>query len=161
MKYLWSPWRMEYILSERRNGCVFCEELDRPDGPDNLIIFRGESSYVILNRFPYTSGHLMIVPYVHKASIEDLNAEIRTEIMELTARAMRVLREEYHPQGFNLGMNIGEVAGAGVLDHVHLHVVPRWGGDTNFMSTLANTRVLPEILRDTYERVMKSWEMTV
>jgi ATP adenylyltransferase len=103
----------------------------------------------------------MIVPYVHKASIEDLNAEIRTEIMELTARAMRVLREEYHPQGFNLGMNIGEVAGAGVLDHVHLHVVPRWGGDTNFMSTLANTRVLPEILHDTYERVMKSWEMTV
>ena len=116
---------------------------------------------MILNRFPYTSGHLMIVPYVHKASIEDLNGEILAEIMALSTRAMKALREEYHPQGFNLGMNIGEVAGAGVLDHVHLHIVPRWGGDTNFMSTLANTRVLPEILHDTYDRVIKAWEKTV
>jgi ATP adenylyltransferase len=158
LNHLWSPWRMEYILSEKKNGCVFCEELDRPDGFENLIIHRAQFSFVILNRYPYTSGHLMIVPYLHKALLEDLSPEIRAEMMELSAQAIRVLRDEYQPQGFNLGVNIGEVAGAGILDHIHLHVVPRWGGDTNFMSSVAEARVLPESLEETYGRVLEAWK---
>jgi ATP adenylyltransferase len=148
---------MEYILSERRNGCVFCDELDHPDGVDNLIVFRGEYSFIILNRYPYTSGHLMVVPYLHKASLEELNPAIRGEMMELVSKAIRVLRIAYQPHGFNIGANLGEVAGAGILDHIHLHLVPRWGGDTNFMSALAETRVLPELLADTYLRVVDAW----
>ncbi len=150
---------MEYILKEKKNGCVFCDELEKNDGPDNLIIFRGQCSFVILNRYPYTSGHLMVVPYIHKAVLEALNQEIRSELIELSTLSMQVLRKAYQPQGFNLGVNIGKVAGAGVLEHVHMHVVPRWGGDSNFMTSLANTRVLPELLRDTYRRVQETWRI--
>jgi ATP adenylyltransferase len=148
---------MEYILGEKRDDCVFCTELDLPDGPDNLIVSRGQLSFVILNRFPYTCGHLMVVPYIHKASLEALDVATRSDIMENTVHALEALKKEYQPQGFNLGFNIGEVAGAGVLDHVHFHVVPRWGGDTNFMTTLGDTRVLPESLIDTYQRIKKAW----
>jgi len=148
---------MEYITGGKKNHCIFCDEPTRPDGPDNLIVYRGKLSFVILNRFPYTTGHLMIVPFEHQASLEDLSLEIRSEIMELCVYSVRVLREEYHPQGFNIGLNIGEVAGAGVLDHIHLHIVPRWSGDTNFMSTLSDTRVLPELLADSYWRIKKGW----
>ena len=148
---------MEYILGEKRDDCVFCTELDLPDGPDNLIVSRGQLSFVILNRFPYTCGHLMVVPYIHKASLEALDVATRSDIMENAVHALEALKKEYQPQGFNLGFNIGEVAGAGVLDHVHFHVVPRWGGDTNFMTTLGDTRVLPESLIDTYQRIKKAW----
>lgn len=148
---------MEYILGEKRDDCVFCTELDLPDGPDNLIVSRGQLTFVILNRFPYTCGHLMVVPYIHKASLEDLDTATRSEIMENTVHAIKALKKGYQPQGFNLGFNIGEVAGAGVLDHVHFHVVPRWGGDTNFMTTLGDTRVLPESLIGTYQRIKKAW----
>lgn len=158
MDHLWCPWRMEYIQSDKTNKeCVFCTEMSRPDGPGNLIVFRGSRVFVILNRYPYTTGHLMIVPYNHQASLEKLDIETRGEIMELTAQSMVLLRRVYQPQGFNIGVNIGVAAGAGVLDHVHLHVVPRWGGDTNFMSSLAGTRVLPETLEDTYNRVHSAW----
>ncbi len=157
LNYLWSPWRMEYISSEKSDACVFCVELSRPDGTENLIVYRGQQAFVILNRYPYTTGHLMVVPYRHLASLEDLDLGTRSEMMELTAKSLVVLRSEYHPQGFNVGINIGEVAGAGVLDHVHLHVVPRWGGDTNFMSALAGTRVLPEKLEETYSRIKMAW----
>jgi ATP adenylyltransferase len=139
-------------------GCVFCCEAGLDDGLENLIVFRGDWNFIILNRFPYTSGHLMIVPFHHSASIEDLNPAIRQEMMELTNQALRVLREEYHPHGFNIGVNIGEAGGAGILDHVHLHIVPRWDGDTNFMSALGQTRVLPETLEDTFIRVKHRWE---
>ena len=149
---------MEYIQNHKNEACVFCAELTRPDTPENLIFFRGQRAFVILNRYPYTSGHLMIVPYEHKASLELLESETRAEIMDLCTRAIEVLSVVYHPQGFNLGMNIGEVAGAGIADHVHMHVVPRWSGDTNFMSSLAETRVLPESLEDTYWRVKIAWE---
>lgn len=149
---------MEYIVSEKNKyGCVFCNELNRPDGPENLIVYRGQRSFIILNRFPYTSGHLMVVPYEHIPSIEQLDPETRAELMEMATRALEVLRQEYQPQGFNVGVNIGEAAGAGVLDHVHLHVVPRWVGDTNFMLSLATTRVLPETLSDTYDRIRRRW----
>ena len=158
MEYIWSPWRMEYIQSEKsKNGCVFCYEKGREDGPENLIVYRGLRSFVILNRYPYTSGHLMVVPYAHQPSLEDLNADTRAEMIELVAKSLRILKQEYHPQGFNVGINIGEAAGAGILDHVHLHVVPRWTGDTNFMSSLGQTRVLPETLEDSYWRIRRAW----
>jgi ATP adenylyltransferase len=149
---------MEYIQSEKHKEiCVFCDELSRPDGTENLIVYRGYRAFVILNRYPYTSGHLMIVPFVHQASLEQLDAETRAEIMELTTQSMTILRQVYRPQGFNIGVNIGAAAGAGVLDHIHLHIVPRWVGDTNFMPSLAATRVLPEALEDTYLRIRKAW----
>ena len=157
MNYLWSPWRMNYLEEhEMIEGCVFCTAQSRTDGPENLIAYRGRLAYVILNLYPYTSGHLMVVPFEHKASLEELDAPTRAEMMELSTRCMSVLRELYHPHGFNMGINIGEAAGAGVIGHVHIHIVPRWVGDTNFMSATAATRVLPEMLEDTYQRVRQA-----
>jgi ATP adenylyltransferase len=159
MNYLWSPWRMEYILSPKSgDGCIFCEGLKQTDGPENLIVYRGTYAFVMLNRFPYTSGHLMIVPNEHQPSLELLNANSRADIMDLSATAIQVLNRIYSPQGYNLGMNIGNAAGAGISEHVHLHVVPRWVGDTNFMSSVSQTRVLPELLEETYRRVREAWE---
>lgn len=157
MKYIWSPWRMAYIQKHKEEGCVFCEAQGMPDGPDNLILYRGQQAFVILNRYPYTSGHLMVVPYTHEASLEGLQPDERAEMMELTTQIMSLLSKEYNAQGFNIGVNIGEAAGAGIIEHVHLHTVPRWTGDTNFMSTLGGTRVLPETLEDTFHRLQKSW----
>jgi ATP adenylyltransferase len=149
---------MEYILSPKSGeGCIFCEGLKQTDGPENLIVYRGTYAFVMLNRFPYTSGHLMIVPNEHQPSLELLNANARTDIMDLSARAILVLNNLYSPQGYNLGMNIGNAAGAGISEHVHLHVVPRWVGDTNFMSSVSQTRVLPELLDETYRRVREVW----
>jgi ATP adenylyltransferase len=159
MDYLWSPWRMEYILSPKSGeGCIFCEGLRQADSPGNLIVFRGKHAFVMLNRFPYTSGHLMIVPNEHQPSLELLSAQTRADVMDLSARAIQVLNNLYTPQGYNLGMNIGSAAGAGISEHVHLHVVPRWVGDTNFMSSVSQTRVLPELLEETYRRVSEAWE---
>jgi ATP adenylyltransferase len=158
MDYLWSPWRMEYILAPKPDeGCIFCDVLKFEDGLENLIIYRGPQAFVMLNRFPYTSGHLMVIPYQHRASLELLDATSRLDIMDQAARALQVLELLYKPQGFNLGINIGGAAGAGILDHVHLHVVPRWVGDTNFMSAISQTRVLPELLEETYRRVREAW----
>jgi ATP adenylyltransferase len=154
MNYLWSPWRMEYIENpHKEDGCVFCNAQTLTDGTENLIAHRGEHSFVILNRFPYTSGHLMVIPFEHKSNLEELDAITRAEMMELTSRCTTVLKNIYNPQGFNVGVNIGEAAGAGVVGHVHIHIVPRWKGDTNFMSAVGETRVLPEALEETYRRV--------
>jgi len=159
MKYLWSPWRMKYIQANKKeNDCVFCKIQKMPDNKENLIVFRGEAAYVVMNRYPYTSGHILVIPYIHKPNLEVLDAETRAEMMELVTRSMRILRSVYHPQGFNMGANIGEAAGAGIAPHVHLHIVPRWSGDTNFMSSLGETRVLPEALEETYHRVKEAWE---
>lgn len=145
---------MEYIEnSNKEDGCIFCNAQEKEDSAENLIAFRSERAYVILNRYPYTSGHLMVVPFDHKPNLEELDPLTRAEMMELTSRCMTVLRKIYNPQAFNMGANIGEAAGAGVKSHVHLHVVPRWAGDTNFMSILGETRVLPESLENTYQRV--------
>ena len=158
MDQLWSPWRMKYITNnENPSGCVFCNAIQMEDGSQNLIVTRGKMAYVIMNRFPYTSGHAMVVPYEHQPSFENLGAETRAEIMELITQVVAVLRKIYNPEGFNVGANLGEAAGAGIASHVHFHIVPRWGGDTNFMSTLAGTRVLPESLEDTYRRLTEGW----
>ena len=150
---------MTYIQKHKEEqGCVFCEALGMTDGPENLILYRVEDSFVILNRYPYTSGHLMVVPYKHEASLEGLGAAARAELMELAAHIMTVVGKEYNAHGFNMGVNVGEAAGAGIIEHVHLHVVPRWTGDTNFMSSLGETRVLPETLEETYQRLKKAWE---
>lgn len=158
MEYLWSPWRMEYIQNHKKEpDCVFCRALANPDDPESLVVYIGQNVIVILNRFPYTSGHLLVVPFEHLPSIAPLAPAVRAEMMDLSNKAIRVLSEIYHPQGFNLGINIGEAAGAGITEHVHMHIVPRWTGDTNFMSSLGQTRVLPETLEDTYQRIKSNW----
>ena len=157
--YLWSPWRMKYIQKTKQDqGCVFCEALKQPDGTGNLIIFRGEKTFTILNRYPYTSGHLMVVPFQHTAILSSLDPYDRADMIEMVNRAILVLKEVYGPQGFNVGMNIGESAGAGIADHIHIHIVPRWNGDTNFMSTVGGVRVLPEELEESYVRLKDMWD---
>lgn len=158
MKHLWAPWRMTYIQKGTDDSeCLFCSLLALEDGPENLILHRGQHSFVILNRFPYTNGHMMVVPYVHKASLEGLAPEVLMELITFTQQSLKVLREAYQADGFNIGGNIGEAAGAGVKEHVHMHIVPRWHGDTNFMATTAETRVLPEDLEVTYHSLRQLW----
>jgi ATP adenylyltransferase len=158
MKRLWASWRMKYILhANEETGCIFCNALTKTDGTDNLVVLRGERAFVILNKFPYTSGHLMVAPLIHEASLEGLDSATRAEMMELVAQFMGFLRKVYRPQGFNIGMNIGEAAGAGVPGHVHIHIVPRWNGDTNFISTVGQVRVLPETLEQTFARVEEAY----
>jgi ATP adenylyltransferase len=152
---------MEYLESNNKeDGCVFCIAQAMPDSAENLIAFRGERAYVILNRFPYTSGHVMVNPYKHVSTLEELDPETRAEMMELTTQCTSILRRIYKPQGFNVGINMGEAAGAGVPGHVHIHIVPRWSGDTNFMTTIGQKRVLPEALEDTYERIKNGFKNT-
>lgn len=158
MKHLWSPWRMRYINSFKpKNGCVFCHALEQQDGLENLILHRGEAAFVILNRYPYTSGHLMVLPYKHTNSLFELKKDTRAEMFELATKCTQVLGQVYKAEGFNVGANIGAAAGAGIEEHVHLHVVPRWGGDTNFMTSLGDTRVMPESLEESYKRVLEIW----
>ncbi|HSG25808.1 MAG TPA: HIT domain-containing protein [Anaerolineales bacterium] len=157
MKHLWSPWRMRYITEFKKNGCVFCGALELEDGPENLIVSRGQKTFVILNAFPYTSGHLMVLPYQHVPDLSDLDAETRAEMMEMVTKSSQVLRTLYTPEGFNIGINMGEAAGAGIEEHIHIHIVPRWMGDTNFMTAVGQTRVLPEALDETYRRVKDAW----
>ncbi len=156
MERLWSPWRMEYIHStseEDQEGCIFCELPESGDDQAALILGRGHKGFVLLNKFPYNSGHLMVAPYRHTGEVEWLEDDEVLDTGHLLQRAIRALREVMSPQGFNVGMNLGRVAGAGIPDHVHWHVVPRWGGDTNFMPVLGQTKVLPELLRETWERL--------
>ena len=159
MSHLWTPWRMAYLRGQepRPEGCLFCLKPGEEDAAAH-IVHRGRLCYAILNRFPYNNGHLMVVPYAHVANIEDLDAETVAELMALTQLSVRVLRQAYQPQGFNLGLNIGEVAGAGVAGHVHLHVVPRWGGDTNYMTIVGQTRVIAEWLDQTYHQLQPLFE---
>jgi ATP adenylyltransferase len=156
MDHLWSPWRYKYVASaDKKEGCVFCRINREQKDAENLVVHRAELNFIVLNLFPYSSGHLMIVPYEHKASLVDFDAATTTEIIELAKRAHIALEAEYHPDGFNIGMNLGRSAGAGVADHLHLHVVPRWSGDANFVSVVGETRVLPEDLATTLARLTK------
>ncbi len=159
MEHLWTPWRMKYIQEHNDyEGCVFCLASDDEDGLESLIFHRGEQAFMILNRYPYTSGHVMCVPYAHVDRLHLLSREARMEIMDLVTKAVEVIQFVYQPDGFNVGLNLGEMAGAGIADHLHMHIVPRWGGDTNFMSSVSHTRVLPEALPDTYTRIKAAWD---
>jgi ATP adenylyltransferase len=158
MDYLWSPWRYQYISkADHSQGCIFCERSSSRQDRDNLVLHRAEHNFVLLNLYPYTSGHLMIAPYAHVAMLEEADQLTVEEMMMLARRAQRHLREVYRPAGFNLGMNLGESAGAGVAGHIHMHVLPRWPGDVNFMTTVGETRVLPEDLATTYEKLSKAF----
>ena len=159
MEHLWSPWRMNYISDTTPpDGCFFCEALKQEDSAQTLLVARAEHAFVILNRYPYTSGHLMVVPYQHCQDLAELPEETLQELISATSKAVSLLEDIYHPQGFNLGMNIGSPAGAGIAGHLHMHVVPRWTGDANFISVVGQTRVLPETLEETYERVKAVWD---
>jgi len=156
MDHLWSPWRYKYIASaDKRDECVFCRINREQKDAENFVVHRARLNFIVLNLFPYTSGHLMIVPYEHKASLVDFDTATTTEVLELAKRSQLALEAEYHPDGFNIGMNLGRSAGAGVADHLHLHVVPRWSGDANFVSIVGETRVLPEDLATTLARLSK------
>lgn len=150
MKHLWAPWRMEYILKEKNEGCIFCEIPEENRDEKNYILYRGEFCFVILNTYPYNNGHIMIAPYSHVKNLEELNKDTINELMSLCQKSIFILKEKMNPQGFNIGVNIGKVAGAGILEHVHLHIVPRWQGDTNFMPVILDTKVIPEYLSKTY-----------
>ena len=159
MDYIWTPWRYQYmaqVLTGKQSECFFCDAVARKDDAETLIVHRGEKAFVILNRFPYTSGHVMIVPYAHVAELNLCDAATLGEMMQLAQRVETVLRANYRPNGMNLGMNLGRAAGAGVVGHLHLHMLPRWFGDSNFMTVTGETRVHPEDLQTTYERLSKA-----
>ncbi len=159
MDFLWSPWRSQYVGSgDREQGCVFCRLADdRGIVADeaSYIVHRGQHNFVVLNLYPYTSGHALIVPYVHLALLSAAEKQVTDEMMDLAKHTQNALGEVYHPNGYNLGMNLGAAAGAGVAEHFHLHLMPRWFGDSNFMTTVGETRMLPETLADTYQKIKK------
>ena len=151
---LWAPWRIEYIRAPKGGACVFCEALAAGDDPGRLVLHRGERVFAILNRYPYTAGHLMVVPNRHVGALEDLSADEAGELWAVAVQAKRALDAAFRPDGYNLGINLGPAAGAGVKDHLHLHVVPRWGGDTNFMPVLGEVHVISQHLDEIYESLV-------
>lgn len=153
MKHLWSPWRLEYLTSSNADGCVFCHAARGDDDRGNLVLLRGQRAFLILNRYPYNNGHFMVVPYAHVSSLEDLDSQSLTEMMLLLNRGLAALRVTMTPDGFNIGVNLGQAAGAGIRDHVHIHAVPRWTGDTNFMPIVGDLRVIPQTWLQTYDQV--------
>ncbi len=156
---LWNPWRYEYVREtvKPHSKCILCELVRKCD-EEAYIIYRGKHSYIVLNAYPYNSGHLMIVPYRHVSSIESLDKEELIEINELIIRSLKILRDTFNPDGFNIGMNIGRAAGAGIEEHIHIHIVPRWVGDSNFMAVIASTKTLPISLDETYRLLRSSWK---
>ena len=153
MDRIWAPWRIQYIQMEKPDGCILCDKPGEEGDDDNYILYRGKLNFVIMNCYPYNPGHLMVAPYRHVAGIDGLENNERVEHFEIVSRAIGVLRQAFNPQGFNVGANMGKVAGAGIDDHMHTHIVPRWQGDTNFMPVLTGVRVVPQALADTYERL--------
>ncbi|MGA2134215.1 MAG: HIT domain-containing protein [Bryobacteraceae bacterium] len=159
MDHLWSPWRYQYVTTaEAAVDCIFCALPAEQRDAENYIVHRGRLNFVILNRFPYTSGHLMVVPYEHKPTLEQIADDTLTEMMLLARRAETLLRANYRPDGLNLGINVGKAAGAGVAGHIHMHVLPRWVADANFMTSVGETRVLPEDLATTYAKLTGAWQ---
>jgi ATP adenylyltransferase len=158
---IWAPWRLKYVKGAKDDAggdCIFCAKPAAGDDEANLIVHRGERCFVILNKFPYTNGHLMVAPFEHVGTIQQLDPETTAEMMALAQRGITALEEQYAPQGYNVGFNQGRVAGAGVEHHIHMHVVPRWGGDTNFMPVLADTRVMPQSLEESYEALRGAFD---
>ena len=153
MRKIWAPWRVEYIRSEKSKGCIFCQKPAANKDTQNYILFRGKTSFVMLNNYPYNPGHLMVAPFRHLATLDDLTDKELFELFDLVRRSARAIKEAYKPEGFNIGVNLGRVAGAGVEGHVHTHIVPRWNGDTNFMPVLSDSKVLPEALASTFAQL--------
>jgi ATP adenylyltransferase len=159
MERLWAPWRMEYIGQAREvedQGCLFCEKPKEGDDEKALIVARSEKSFAMLNRYPYNSGHLMVAPFRHVGELEDVENDESLDMQHLMQRCVKALKESMQPDGFNIGMNLGVVAGAGIPDHLHWHVVPRWSGDTNFMPIIGDTKVLPDSLNDSYAKMART-----
>ena len=164
MERLFAPWRMTYIANDAKqdthsvkSGCVFCDKPAERSDATNLIIHRGENAFVLLNLYPYNNGHMMVAPYLHTANLQDLSEKTLTEMMGLVQSCEVALCDAYSPQGYNIGMNIGQIAGAGIADHLHMHVVPRWAGDTNFMPVVAQVKVLPDSLSGSYDKILAAW----
>ncbi len=153
MEQIWAPWRIEYIRGEKPDGCILCEKPKEKNDVANYILYRGEKNFVMLNAYPYNPGHLMVAPYRHVAGLDGLTEEERHEHVDMVSRSIEVLREVLNPGGFNIGVNMGKIAGAGIDDHVHTHIVPRWQGDTNCMPVISDVRVIPEALAETYEKL--------
>jgi len=155
MKVLWAPWRMGYILSDQKEeGCIFCLGKDRKKDEERLILYAGSLTMAMMNRFPYNNGHVLVAPVKHASSFEYLNDEEALDLMRLVQKSIQVLKEVMNPEGFNVGVNIGRVAGAGLEEHMHFHIVPRWNGDTNFMTVLGDVRVIPEHIKETYSKLL-------
>ena len=156
MDHLWAPWRMSYVGSEQPEGCVFCTSPASGDDEGHHILHRGDLVFIMLNRFPYNTGHLLVAPFRHASDPLDLNPQESSEVLYGIRISLEVLRAVYRPEGFNIGMNVGRCAGAGYADHQHVHVVPRWPGDTNYMAVTAQTRIVPELLNETYRRLKEA-----
>ncbi len=154
-KILWTPWRLDFILGAKQPDCVLCQKIHAEPAQDanNLVLYRGEHCAVILNLYPYSTGHLMVLPYLHTSNFVELEAATLSELGDLTRRGVALLKQTHRPDGLNLGMNLGKVAGAGIDDHLHQHIVPRWNGDNNFMPVLGQTRLMPELLEDTFAKL--------
>ena len=153
MEHIWAPWRIEYIQMEKPEGCILCQKPRENKDAINYILYRGGKNFIIMNSYPYNPGHLMIAPYRHVANLEELTNDELHEHFEIVSRSIKLLRQAFKPDGFNIGINIGKVAGAGIEDHFHTHIVPRWQGDTNFMPVISDARVLPEALAETYKKL--------
>ena len=153
MEHIWAPWRIRYIEMEKPEGCIFCEKPGENNDPENYILYRGNKNFIMLNSYPYNPGHLMVVPYRHVAGLDEMTGEERNDHYEIVSRSITVLKQVFKPAGFNVGVNMGKVAGAGIADHVHTHIVPRWQGDNNFIPVLSDTGVMPEALSDTFEKL--------
>lgn len=150
---LWTPWRMEYILGEKPSGCIFCDKPKDNNDRIDLILYRGEKVFVIMNKYPYNNGHLMVTPYDHVSDLSLLDSETMKELMVELQHCTAIMKKVLKPEGFNVGMNVGKAGGAGIDDHLHMHIVPRWAGDTNFMPVMADVRVMPEHLDETYMKL--------
>jgi ATP adenylyltransferase len=157
MKVLWAPWRMGYILSDKTQGCIFCELPKQDRDRENLILYRSLHNFVIMNRFPYNNGHIMVVPYLHVSSLEGLSDEALLDFMKVTQHAQGSIKKAFMPEGFNVGINVGKIAGAGMEEHIHLHMVPRWAGDTSFMTVFDEVRVIPEHILSTYDKLFAAF----
>jgi ATP adenylyltransferase len=158
MEHMWAPWRMRYVESakdSRFDGCFLCDKPKEDKDVDNYILYRGAQSFIIMNSFPYNPGHLMVSPYRHTGKLEELTDEERNELFAVVKKGVMLLKKVLNPDGLNIGINIGRVAGAGILDHIHVHIVPRWNGDTNFMPVMADVRVVSEALADSYSKLKK------
>lgn len=157
MKYLWAPWRMNYILKGKKENCIFCKKPREKKDEENLILFQDKKAYVMMNKFPYNNGHLMVIPKRHCLDLEQLSDEEFRELSYLLKTSIQVLKKSLFPHGFNIGINIGRIGGAGE-EHIHFHVVPRWIGDTNFMPLLSETKIIPEYLEETYQKLYSAFE---